>query len=373
MPKIKKDPETGKWLIDCLIKKWNGKYVHLQKRGYATEKLAFEDFPRLEKEMSSKPFDENADINSFNSLVSDYLEYYGTKIKLSSLESSKIVISKHILPRFSGRTIGRVYEKRSLQTFREYVSGLRAKTQRKNIVLRKMREIASFGFDRGRVSLEQLRLSKAMLSSFGNDSFEVPTEKIALMPEEYKKFIGTFKSGERYRVFFELFFYLGARCGEMMGLQWRDYDPTAQEIFIHQQSEYFASRKEWIVSSTKTKSSQRHIKLSPFICSELNDLKKAYGMEDDWFMFFGKTAISKTPIVNQLKRHCVMAGIRIISPHEIRHTVASWLVANCKDMSDLIVVQRWLGHSSLKETLDTYSHYLKGGSEVTSVLGKIQS
>jgi len=40
-------------------------------------------------------------------------------------------------------------------------------------------------------------------------------------------------------------------------------------------------------------------------------------------------------------------------------------------MSDLIVVQRWLGHASLKETLDTYSHYLKGGgSEVTAVLDK---
>jgi|GEM_PF-4491554 len=372
MPKIKKDPETGKWLIDCLVKKWNGKYVHVHRRDFPDEKAAAEEFVRISKEEATKPLGDEDESNSFDLLVSAYLEYYGTKIKLSSLESSKIVISKHILPRYSGRTIGRVYEKRSLQSFREYVSGLKAKIQRKNIILRKLREIASFGFDRGRVSLEQLRLSKTILSSFGNDSFEVPNEKIALTPEEYRKFIGTFKSGERYRAFFELFFYLGARCGEMMGLQWRDYDPSAQEIFIHQQSEYFASRKEWVVSSTKTKSSQRHIKLSPFICSELNDLRKAYGQEDGWFMFFGKTAISKTPIVNQLRRHCLMAGIRVISPHEIRHTVASWLVANCKDMSDLIVVQRWLGHSSLKETLDTYSHYLKGGSEVTSVLGKIQ-
>jgi hypothetical protein len=35
-------------------------------------------------------------------------------------------------------------------------------------------------------------------------------------------------------------------------------------------------------------------------------------------------------------------------------------------MSDLIVIQRWLGHSSLGETLDTYSHYLKSGSETMS-------
>lgn len=40
-------------------------------------------------------------------------------------------------------------------------------------------------------------------------------------------------------------------------------------------------------------------------------------------------------------------------------------------MSDLIVVQKWLGHASLKETLDTYSHYLKtsGSSPIDALSG----
>lgn len=38
-------------------------------------------------------------------------------------------------------------------------------------------------------------------------------------------------------------------------------------------------------------------------------------------------------------------------------------------MSDLIAVRKWLNHSSLRETLDTYSHYLKSGNEnVSSIL-----
>ncbi len=238
--------------------------------------------------------------------------------------------------------------------------------------LSKMREIASFGFENGWVSPEGYRNSKVCLTPFGNDSFEVSSEKKALTPEEYKKFIATFADGDRYKVLFEVFFYLGAWCGEMEGLQWKDYGPAAKEIFIHQQNEYFASKRKWILSPTKTKASQRHIRLSDFICAELNDLKKTYGQNAGDFLFFGPKAITKHPIVEQLRRHCAMAGIPVISPHEIRHTVASWLVGNCKDMSDLIVVQRWLGHSSLKETLNTYSHYLKSDPGVTSALSKIQ-
>jgi integrase len=246
------------------------------------------------------------------------------------------------------------------------------RADRKNRILSKLREIASFGFENGWISPDGYRNSKVCLAPVGNDSFEVSNEKRALTPEEYKKFIATFVDGDRYKVLFETFFYLGARCGEMKGLQWKDYDPAAKEILIHQQNECFASKRKWIISPTKTKASQRHIKLSDFICGERNDLKATYGGNAENFMFFGPKAITKHPIVEQLHCHCAMAGVPSISPHEIRHTAASWLIGNCKDMSDLIVAQRRLWHSSLKETLDTYSHYLKSGPGIESVMAGIQ-
>lgn len=45
-------------------------------------------------------------------------------------------------------------------------------------------------------------------------------------------------------------------------------------------------------------------------------------------------------------------------PHELRHTAASWAIA---DGADVKAVQRMLGHRSAKLTLDTYGHLWDAG------------
>ncbi|MCI1244648.1 MAG: site-specific integrase [Bacilli bacterium] len=147
----------------------------------------------------------------------------------------------------------------------------------------------------------------------------------------------------------------------MLGLRWEDVDLAGKAVFIRRQRQRSGEDGLWHDVETKTPSSVRHLRLSPFLAGELYALKGAEGAGPGDFLFFGRKGIRKHPVVSALQGHCRAAGVPVISPHEIRHTVAFWLVAACKDMSDLIVVQRWLGHTSLKETLDTYSHYLKRG------------
>ena len=47
------------------------------------------------------------------------------------------------------------------------------------------------------------------------------------------------------------------------------------------------------------------------------------------------------------------AGVSGLVPHELRHTAASWAIA---DGADVKAVQRMLGHKSAKMTLDLYGH-----------------
>lgn len=231
--------------------------------------------------------------------------------------------------------------------------------------------MVSHGFDQGRVSAASSRRAKAILQPFGNDSLDVPAQRRALTPEEYHRFISAFKADGKHHVLFEAFFFLGCRRGELEGLQWGDIDREKRTVYIHKQIQHYRFKKESVITPPKTRSSIRYLRLSPFICSEIMSLEEGYGGKPDRFLFFGDTAITKNPIVSQIAKHCRLAGIPRFAPHEIRHTCASWLVGNRRDMSGLIVVQKWLGHSSLKETLDIYSHYLKGGeSEVTAVLDK---
>lgn len=374
MGAIKKDAKTGKWDINRLVKRPDGTYAHLHRRGYSNPKAAEADLLRLVKKISEGPTSSSPKKSekTLSFLASAYLAEKETKVRLSTFEATKGLIGSDILPHIGGRKASAAFQKESLSVFRSAVSKMPVSAERKSRIMGVMREIAGFGFAKDLVTADGYRNAQSILQPFGDDSSDVRAEKRALTPEEYKKFIATFADGDRYKILFEVFFYLGCRCGELQGLQWRDYDPAAGDIFIHQQNQYIPSRHSWVVSQTKTKASVRHIKLSPFIGSELEALREGYGQRSDYFLFFGPKAITKHPIVEQLRRHCAMAGIPMISPHEIRHTAASWLVAGCRDMSDLILVQRWLGHSSLKETLDTYSHYLKSGPGIESVMAGIQ-
>ena len=62
------------------------------------------------------------------------------------------------------------------------------------------------------------------------------------------------------------------------------------------------------------------------------------------------------------KRLLEMAGIdTAVRFHDLRHTHATWLLE--KGVHPKVVAER-LGHSSIRITLDTYSHVIKGMQKV---------
>ncbi len=54
-----------------------------------------------------------------------------------------------------------------------------------------------------------------------------------------------------------------------------------------------------------------------------------------------------------MNEHIAMSGVIVIPPHGLRHSCASRMIN--MGLSPLIV-SKHLRHSSVKETLDTYSH-----------------
>jgi integrase len=374
MAKAFRDPKTGKWFINASVRKADGGFLHLHKRGYATKREAEEDVFSQTQEILLRNGEKYVTNDDFSTIVDEYKSWESSRVRYHTMDNQIQVIREYIEPEFAHKRVSDVVDEAALKSWRDSIVALPFTGERKNFVIRIMREIVTFGYETGKVTPLAMKKSKISLVPYTNDSSDVKREKRALTPEEYKAFIKTFDPNDRYKILFETFFYLGCRCSELQGLQWKDVSEKDGTVYIHQQIQYFKSQKKSIITPTKTKSSVRYINLSPFILKELKALKEAYCHGPDDFLFFGKSATTKTPIVEQLIKHCDTAKIGRISPHEIRHTVASWLVANCKDMSDLIVVQRWLGHSSLKETLDTYSHYLKKTDKpISEVIERIQA
>jgi hypothetical protein len=106
---IGKNAKTGTWGINNLVKRPDGTYAHLNRRGYLCKKSADDDFRRLAKGISQSPKSEGGKKpdRSFDALLASYLSYKSTKVRLSSLEGAERLIRSHIAQRFSGRKASR--------------------------------------------------------------------------------------------------------------------------------------------------------------------------------------------------------------------------------------------------------------------------
>ena len=76
----------------------------------------------------------------------------------------------------------------------------------------------------------------------------------------------------KYRAFFYLIAYSGLRRSEMLGLEWKDIDFEHNVISVRRTSNYTAERGTY-TDTTKTKRSQRVLKISPYIMGILKQLK----------------------------------------------------------------------------------------------------
>ena len=66
---------------------------------------------------------------------------------------------------------------------------------------------------------------------------------------------------------------------------------------------------------------------------------------------------SQRKIQTTLKKVCKLAGLRVRNPHDLRYTYATILLMAHQSPA---YVQRQLGHSSIKTTVDIYGHWISG-------------
>lgn len=152
----------------------------------------------------------------------------------------------------------------------------------------------------------------------------------------------------------------GMRLGEALALQWGDIDFRGRFITVRR------SLTANEVSSTKT-SRIRRVDMSDQLVVALQAMKKQRRVEKieagpDW-VFCGENG----QIIQQQKwrdrvflRALEKAGLRHIRTHDLRHGYATDLI---QGGTSLAYVRDQLGHSSIKMTVDTYTHLIPGGNK----------
>ncbi|MBN2074211.1 MAG: site-specific integrase [Dehalococcoidales bacterium] len=209
------------------------------------------------------------------------------------------------------------------------------------------------------------------------DKPKVPRRQMKSLSEsEVHLLLEYARDTEYYSIFF-LALFTGMRRGELLALRWCDIDLDLCTISLTRNLVYIHSNKpeERIqVCDLKTAGSKRMIALSPSTVSMLREhkakqveLNEQFGtiLNEDRLVFChadGSPLLpnSVTHAWEKLTRKCGLLGIRL---HDTRHTHASLML---KQGVHPKVVQERLGHSSIRLTLDLYSHVTPGIQEAAA-------
>lgn len=172
---------------------------------------------------------------------------------------------------------------------------------------------------------------------------------------------------------------LGLRRGELLGLQWADIDLDAERPTLTVRRSLKRLREVGLVADdTKTKGSRRRVHLPAQAVAALRRHRARMNAERlavgpawpanplDLDLIFRSplgTPMDPDNFRQATYRATVAAGIGRWSPHELRHSAASLLIA--QDVP-LKVVSEVLGHSGIRITADVYGHLLDDAGVVAA-------
>ncbi|MDT2816813.1 site-specific integrase [Vagococcus lutrae] len=143
----------------------------------------------------------------------------------------------------------------------------------------------------------------------------------------------------------------GIRFSEALALTPADFDFVTQQVNIQKTWGY--KDRQGGFQPTKNKASQRRVSLDWKTNMQMAQLTQALSTGD---LIFVKKKIYNSTLNHRLKRHCVRAGIPIISMHGLRHTHASLLLYEGVSIAS---VARRLGHADMTTTQKTYLHIIQ--------------
>ena len=185
----------------------------------------------------------------------------------------------------------------------------------------------------------------------------------------------------QFKIFFNLALFCGMRRGELIALEWSDFDCNKCTVSITKSTSILNGKP--LTKAPKTESSNRLISVPPSVMQLVREYRKEQleyrlSLGDAWegenhvfIQWNGRQMYPSTPygmfkkIIRWYNTSVSKDEDKLpdIPLHGLRHTSATLLISQSVDVR---TVSGRLGHAQTSTTTDIYSHFLKRADEVAS-------
>ena len=329
-----KNEASGTWYVMARYTDWTGARKQKCKRGFATKRDA-QEWERSFQMQTSSDMD-----MTFAAFAQLYEQDMRPRLKENSWLTKENIIQKKILPYFGKRKISEITTK-DVITWQNELLAFRDENHKpySQTYLKTLHNQLSAIFNHA-VRFYNLRSNPA--AKAGNMGNEERKEMLFWTKEEYQKFAEAMMDKPMSFYAFEMLYWCGIREGELLALTPSDFDFANGTVRINKS--YQRIKGQDIVTTPKTKKSNRVIQMPEFLCDEMQDyLKQLYGAEPDSRIF----PITKHYLKHEMQRGCKETGVKVIRIHSLRHSHISLLI----DMGfTALAIEDRVGHESIDIT-----------------------
>lgn len=320
------------------------------KRGYKTKREALNDELTFRNECSSSSKKKKDVIITFGYLMRKYFAYRKNNLKPTSYYNLVQRMEKHISPSFDLEVNVKDLSQQDFNRFRNNLS--KANLQAKNRIIRLLQDM----FDYLDVYYD-IRINYAKRLQLFKDYTPKEIEKEPVnKPVEFDLFKKYYSASNDYFKFYLLTTYIfGLRISEVRGLKINSFNFDKKILLIRRVTTSKCGLKKSIDLAPKSESSDRKYCLADLYLKMLNRFIDDNELNSSNRLFFTKKnkdiPISEESIRRYLKSIEQVNNIAHITPHGLRHGIASYLHSKGIPYED---IGKYLGHKFNNVTMDVY-------------------
>lgn len=288
---------------------------------------------------------------TFNDVFIEYLEYRKKDMKIQSIKKLENLFK--IFDVIKDTKI-KDFSLQQYKQFRLYIENKHYSVEYNNKIIGLLKRLIKY-------SNKYYNTSDTMLNFIDNfkEINKMKKEMDFFTYDEFQKFISVIDEFN-YKTFFEFLYYMGTRLGETTALTWKDIDFNKKEVSINKTLTTKLKGQLYTISSPKTQNSNRILPIPKKLVESLKTMqleaKKKKYYSDSWFVFGDELPFRETTIQMRKNKYCKLAEVKQIRIHDFRHSCASFLIQHG---ASIVLVSKYLGHSKISITLDTYTHLYK--------------